>query len=159
MLEAGPRGPGDATVMRLSVRWLVVLVVCAAVASGCSAENAAAPDDGTASPEASAESPQRSPDAVDAELTAAGDDEYQIAVTISSPYDTPERYVDGWRVLTLDGEVLAEHDLAHHHADEQPFTRTRGPFAIPEGIDEVIIEGRDLEHGYGGETTTVEVPR
>lgn len=57
------------------------------------------------------------------------------------------------------GEVLAEHHLAHHHAEEQPFTRTRGPFAIPTGVDEVTVEGRDLEHGYGGETATVDVPR
>ena len=159
MLEAGATGPGDATVIAMSFRWLVVLVACAAVVSGCSAADPAAPDDGTASPEGSAESPQRFPDAVGAELTPTGDGEYEIAVTISSPYDTPERYADGWRVLTPDGEVLAEHDLAHHHADEQPFTRTRGPFAIPEGVDEVVVEGRDLEHGYGGQTTTVEVPR
>ena len=143
----------------MSIRWLVVLVACAAMASGCSAEDTAAPDDGTAEPEAPGESTQRFPDVLGAELTATGDDQYEIAVTISSPYDTPERYADGWRVLIPDGEVLAEHDLAHHHADEQPFTRTRGRFAIPEGVNDVIVEGRDLEHGYGGETTTVEVPR
>jgi hypothetical protein len=61
-------------------------------------------------------------------------------------------------VLAPDGGVLAEHDLAHHHADEQPFTRTRGPFAIPDDVDEVTVEGRDLERGYGGGTVTVKVP-
>lgn len=75
---------------------------------------------------------QRFPDVVDAELRA---------------------------VLDPRGEVLAEHDLAHDHAGEQPFTRTRGPFAIPERVTEVTVEGRDLEHGYGGETVTIEVPR
>jgi len=146
-------------VTNVSIRWLVVLVACAAVALGCSAGDTAAPGDGSAGPEASGEITQRFPDVLGAEVTATGDDEYEIAVTISSPYDTQERYADGWRVLTPDGEVLAEHDLAHHHANEQPFTRTRGPFAIPEGVEEVIVEGRDLEHGYGGETITVEVAR
>ncbi len=143
----------------MPVRWLLVLLAFAVMASACGAEDTTAPDGGTAEPEASGQSAQRFPDVLDAELTATGDDAYEIAVTISSPYDTPERYGDGWRVLTPDGEVLAEHDLAHHHADEQPFTRTRGPFAIPGGVGEVTVEGRDLEHGYGGETTTVEVPR
>ncbi len=143
----------------MSTRWLVLLVACAMVTWGCGAEDTAAPGGGTAEPEASGGITQRFPDVVDAELTATADGDYEIAVTVSSPYDTPERDADGWRVLTSEGEVLAEHDLAHHHADEQPFTRTRGPFAIPDGVDEVIVEGRELEHGYGGQTTTAEVPR
>ncbi|MFO8076930.1 MAG: hypothetical protein R6T85_12515 [Egibacteraceae bacterium] len=143
----------------MPVRWLVVLLAFAVMTSACGADDTTAPDGGTADPESSGDSAQRFPDVIDAELTATGDGDYEIAVTISSPYDTPERYADGWRVLTADGEVLAEHDLAHDHAGEQPFTRTRGPFAIPGGVDEVIVEGRDLEHGYGGETTTVEVAR
>ena len=105
----------------------------------------------------SAASDQEFPDVLDAELTRSGD-ELRIAVTISSPYDTPERYADGWLVMTADGEVLAEHDLAHDHADEQPFTRSRGPFAIPDGVDEVVVEGRDQANGYGGDTVTVAVP-
>lgn len=95
---------------------------------------------------------------LEAELSADGD-EFMIAVTISSPYDTPERYADGWRVLTPCGVVLAEHDLAHDHANEQPFNRTRGPFAMPEGVDEVVVEGRDLINGYGGGTVSAPVPR
>lgn len=81
-------------------------------------------------------------------------------VTVSSPYDSADRYADGWRVAAgdgPDGEVLAEHDLAHPHEDEQPFTRTRGPFAIPDDVDEVTIEGRDTDNGYGGETVTIPV--
>lgn len=42
----------------------------------------------------SAASDQEFPDVLDAELTRSGD-ELRIAVTISSPYDTPERYADG----------------------------------------------------------------
>ena len=105
----------------------------------------------------SAASDQEIPVVLDAVLTRSGDG-LRIAVTISSPYDTPERYADGWRVMIADGEVLAEHDLARDHADEQPFTRSRGPFAIPDGVDEVVVEGRDQANGYGGDTVTVTVP-
>lgn len=92
-------------------------------------------------------------------MTHESGDEYTIAVTVSSPYDTPERYADGWRVMTTDGDVLAEHDLAHDHANEQPFTRSRGPFVIPSDIQEVVVEGHDQANGYGGETVTIAVPR
>lgn len=101
---------------------------------------------------------QRFPDVVEAELTPT-DGGYTIAVTISSPYDSPDRYADGWRVLTADGTVLAEHELTHDHAGEQPFTRTRGPFAIPDDLVELTVEGHDLANGYGGGTVTVAVPR
>lgn len=102
---------------------------------------------------------QEFPDILEAELTHESGDKYTIAVTVSSPYDTPERYADGWRVMTTDGDVLAEHDLAHDHANEQPFTRSRGPFTIPSDIQEVVVEGHDQANGYGGETVTIAVPR
>ncbi len=44
-------------------------------------------------------------------------------------------------------------------ATEQPFTRTQSGVAIPDGVDEVVVEGRDLCNGYGGGTLTVPVPR
>ncbi|MDK8614571.1 hypothetical protein QP940_07820 [Corynebacterium pseudodiphtheriticum] len=101
---------------------------------------------------------QKYPDILEAELSGS-DGEYRIAVTVSSPYDSPERYADGWRVLDEDGTVLAEHELGHDHANEQPFTRSRGPFEIPDNVKEVTVEGHDQEHGYGGKTVTIEVPR
>lgn len=99
------------------------------------------------------------PDILSAELSGPDGTEYDIAVTVSSPYDSPDRYADGWRVLDEDGNVLAEHELAHDHANEQPFTRSRGPFVIPEGVAKITVEGHDQEHGYGGETITIDVPR
>lgn len=98
------------------------------------------------------------PDVLDAELTPT-DGKFTVSVTLSSPYDSPERYADGWRVLAPDGSVLAEHTLTHDHANEQPFTRTSQPFTIPATISSVIVEGRDQESGYGGATVTVTVPR
>ena len=126
-----------------------------AVASATDAAGSAADNAKDASSDAA---DQKYPDILEAELSGS-DGEYRIAVTVSSPYDSPERYADGWRVLDEDGTVLAEHELGHDHANEQPFTRSRGPFEIPDNVNEVTVEGHDQEHGYGGKTVTIEVPR
>lgn len=97
------------------------------------------------------------PDVLDAQLTRKTDGSFDITVTISSPYDTPQRYADGWRVLAPDGAVLGEHTLLHDHANEQPFTRTQPNVIIPSGVLTVTIEGRDLVNGYGGGTLTIPV--
>ena len=125
--------------------------------AGAASSSSAEPAESAESAEAAQD--QAHPDVLEAELTGQQDGQFMIAVTISSPYDSPDRYADGWRVMTPDGEVLAEHELAHDHANEQPFTRTRGPFEIPEDVTGVVVEGHDQENGYGGETVTVEVPR
>lgn len=96
------------------------------------------------------------PDIVDVELTRDDDQTASFEVTVSSPYDTPDRYADGWRVVDQDGTVLGEHTLGHDHQGEQPFTRTQSGVAIPEGTTELTIEGRDQVSGYGGESATIE---
>ncbi len=97
------------------------------------------------------------PDVIEAELNDEGDT-YSLAVTMSSEYDTPERYADGWRVLDPEGNELATMELGHDHASEQPFTRSQSDLEIPDGVEMVTIEGHDLENGYGGATVDVEVP-
>ncbi len=99
---------------------------------------------------------QRYPDIVEVEVTEQDDGVASLDVTVSSPYDTSQRYADGWRVLDQDGEVLGEHMLTHDHAGEQPFTRTQTGVEIPEGTTELTVEGRDQQHGYGGGTVTVD---
>jgi len=103
------------------------------------------------------ESEQRWPDVIDVQVRRAGD-AYEFDVTISSPYDTPERYADGWRVKDAADNVLGEHELLHDHAAEQPFTRTQTGVDIPEGVAEVVVEARDSNFGYGGKTVTVPLP-
>jgi len=100
----------------------------------------------------------RFPDILAVELRPQGDRVYDVAVTLSSPYDTPERYADGWRVLDPEGNVLGAHTLLHDHAAEQPFTRTQSGLHIPAGIDEITVEGRDQANGFGGLTLTTDVP-
>jgi len=101
---------------------------------------------------------QRFPDVVSAELEPDGD-AYRLSVTLSSPYDSPERYADAFRAVDGDGALLGVRELAHDHANEQPFTRALTGLTIPDGVDRITVEGRDLEHGWGGEAVTIDVPR
>lgn len=140
---------------------LAALLAFAAVGCGSSSDGASDPSgaDTTEAPadgESTDASDQQFPDIVEAEATET-DGTWTFDVTVSSPYDTPERYADGWRVLDADGEVLGEHELGHDHADEQPFTRTQQGVTIPDGVAEVTIEGRDQANGYGGDTVVVDL--
>ena len=83
---------------------------------------------------------------------------YVVVATLSSPYDTPERYADAWRVLAPEGTVLGIRELAHDHQAEQPFTRSLSGVAIPADVTEVIVEGRDQVSGWGGQTARAAVP-
>lgn len=116
-----------------------------------------ADSDGTAP--ADTENPdaeQRFPDVIDASATSAGDT-WTFSATLSSPYDTPERYADAWRVITPHGSVIGVRELAHDHAGEQPFTRSLAGVEVPDGVAYVTIEGRDLVNGWGGATVDVQL--
>lgn len=94
----------------------------------------------------------RFPDVIDATASQTGDGSWTISATISSPYESDERFADAWRVLGPDGSVLGVRELLHDHAAEQPLTRSLSGVAIDDSIEEVTIEGRDRESGWGGET-------
>lgn len=100
----------------------------------------------------------RFPDVTEVEITPEGEGAFTFDVTISSPYDSAERYADGWRVLGEDGEEYATMELGHDHASEQPFTRSQSGVELPDGVTTVEVEGHDTANGYGGDTVTVEVP-
>ena len=83
---------------------------------------------------------------------------WRVSATLSSSYDSPDRYADAWRVVAPDGTVLGVRELLHDHAGEQPFTRSLDGVEIPSDVDEVTVEGRDSANGWGGVTVTVDVP-
>ena len=132
---------------------LAALVVAAAVSTAC---DAGVSPDADASAD-SAEGEQRFPDVIAAELEPAGD-AWRLDATLSSPYDTPERYADAFRALSEDGTVLGVRELAHDHANEQPFTRSLTGLEIPDDVARITVEGRDRAHGWGGNTVAIEVP-
>lgn len=97
------------------------------------------------------------PDVVD--VSVSGDDSiYNFVVTMSSPYDSPERYADAWRVIGDDGQVYGVRELLHDHANEQPFTRSLEGVEIPEGVSSVTVQGRDQVYGWGGGVVEVNLP-
>ena len=145
------------------MRFAVVAALLAVVlVSSCSSTSEQAevspspPLETTATTEAQSE--QRFPDVVAANATQADDGSWTFAVTLSSPYDTPDRYADSWRVKGTDGTVYGERFLTHDHANEQPFTRSQSGIEIPDTVEAVVIEGRDQVYGWGGTTLTLELP-
>lgn len=98
------------------------------------------------------------PDVLAVEATSEGGDSWQFSVTLSSPYDSPERYADSWRVVGPDGTVYGERVLTHDHAGEQPFTRSQSGIVIPPEVDTVTVEGRDQISGWGGTTMEYNLP-
>ena len=98
------------------------------------------------------------PDILAAQATKTGDGTWRFDVTVSSPYDSPERYADAWRVLGADGTEYGIRVLTHDHASEQPFTRSQSGIEIPDGVMTVTIEGRDLANGWGGGTLELQLP-
>lgn len=137
------------------------LLATAVLVTGCSSSpGAGRPETGTStgSGPSSAAADQGFPDILEVKLTPRGGRTFDVDVTVSSPYDTPERYADGWRVLSPQGEVLGTHELTHDHQSEQPFTRTQSGLTIPEPTTQVTVEGRDHRYGFGGQTATAPVP-
>ena len=133
----------------LSLALVGVIGACGSSESGGSTRPSASP---TASAAA------QFPDVEKAELSRGSDGTYSLAVTMTSPYDSPSRYADGWRVLQAGTDtVLATMMLDHDHASEQPFTRSQTRLTIPDGVEKITVEGHDQVSGYGGATVTVAV--
>ena len=99
------------------------------------------------------------PDVVAATADLGADGSWTFSATLSSPYDTPERYADAWRVIGPDGEVYGVRELAHDHQAEQPFTRSQGGIRIPDDVEVVTVQGRDQASGWGGDTVEVRLQR
>jgi hypothetical protein len=101
---------------------------------------------------------QMYPDVLGAAVQARGPDTFDFDVTVSSPYDTPQRYADAFHVTGRDGTVFGERTLFHDHATEQPFTRDLYGVRIPSDVPVVVVQARDRKHGYGGKTVEVALP-
>jgi hypothetical protein len=101
---------------------------------------------------------QQFPDVVQAKVQPRSGNQFDFDVTISSPYDTPQRYADAFRVLDAKGAVLGERALLHDHQTEQPFTRDLYGVAISAGVKTVTVQARDKKYGWGGKTIQVKLP-
>ena len=130
----------------------------AVVAFAASAVGTVAPGRSIAGASTASADVQRFPDVVKVQLQATGGRRYRVTVTVSSPYDTPQRYADGWRVLDERKRQLGFRSIVHDHRDEQPFTRSLDGVLIPRSVKFVEIQARDQRYGWGGQTKKVRVP-
>jgi hypothetical protein len=122
-------------------------------------EPAASAGDGRASGDAGDRtSGHEAPEVVDVVVTREDGGTHRFDVTVSSPYDRPEKYADAWRIVGSDGTVYGLRELTHDHGTEQPFTRFLDGVRIPAGVGTVVVEARDLVDGWSGQTLEVEVP-
>jgi hypothetical protein len=96
---------------------------------------------------------------VAATVTQSGADTFDFEVTISSAYDTPQRYADGFHIIGSDNKVYGERKLMHDHETEQPFKRELTGVHIPSGINTVLVQARDQKYGWGGKVVQVSLPR
>jgi len=108
-------------------------------------------------PTATVEFGDRFPEVIAVEATDLGDGRWRFDVTLSSPYDTPQRYADAWRVLDSTSTELGVRVLLHDHASEQPFTRSE-TIDVPEGTSVVHVEGRDQVNGWSGQRFEFRLP-
>jgi hypothetical protein len=97
-------------------------------------------------------------DVVGVEVSKEADGVYRFDVTVAHGDEGWDHYADAWDVVAPDGAVLGTRVLLHPHDNEQPFTRSLGGVAIPDGITEVTIRAKDSVHGYGGAEMTVALP-
>jgi hypothetical protein len=134
----------------------VLLVAC-----GSSGDDSAAPITNAPAAVASVSpapaADQEFPDIVDATASATNG-VWTFQVTVSSPYDSADRYADGWRIVGPDGSEYGFRLLTHNHASEQPFTRSLAGIGIPDDVEVVTIEGRDQLNGFGGGTFELTLP-
>ncbi len=121
--------------------------------SDAGVDSEAGTDEATAETETADDN--RFPNVIEVNFEREGNGPYSFDVTISSPYDTPERYADAWRVVGLDGTVYGTRELTHDHQFEQPFTRSLAGVEIPDGVDELMVEARDSVNGWGGGTVDI----
>lgn len=98
-------------------------------------------------------------DVVAVQALPEGAGRWRFNVTVAHADEGWDHYADKWDVVAPDGSLLGTRVLLHPHESEQPFTRSLGGVAIPEGIETVTLRAHDSVHGYGGAELTVELER
>ncbi len=97
-------------------------------------------------------------DVVAVKVTEESGGTFRFDVTVRHDDTGWEHYADRWDVVGPNGTVLGERILLHPHENEQPFTRSLGGVAIPEGVSEVIVRAHDKVDGLGGREMAVTLP-
>lgn len=139
-------------------RWLFLLSAVAVVAGACSDASPVSQPPVVSNQEPSRVDPNGCADVIDAVVAVEGPRTYRFEVTVRSADTGDEKYADLWEVRAPDGSVLGRRVLTHPHVAEQPFTRSQGGIAIPEGVTAVTIVARDTVAGFCGEPFELVLP-
>ena len=75
---------------------------------------------------------------------------YRFSVAVRHADTGWDHYANAFEIVAPDGAVLATRVLAHPHVNEQPFTRSLGNVAIPDGVQSVTVRAVDSVHERGG---------
>lgn len=97
------------------------------------------------------------PDVIEATVTRNGAN-YDFVVTVSAPYDSPERHSDAWRVVGDDGVVYGVMEREDDVTPGPLATSSLSGVSIPPTVTTVTIEARDLVYGWGGGTRELTLP-
>ena len=98
-------------------------------------------------------------DVLEVRAAREGGETWRFDVSVAHEDTGWDHYADRWEVLGPDGGVLGTRVLLHPHETEQPFTRSLGGVAVPEGLDAVTVRAHDSVHGFTGREFRVELPR
>ncbi len=98
-------------------------------------------------------------DVLEVRATQEGGGTWRFDVTVAHEDTGWDHYADRWEVLAPDGSVLGTRVLLHPHETEQPFTRSLGGVALPEGLDAVTVRAHDSVHGLDGREFRIDLPR
>lgn len=83
-----------------------------------------------------------------ADFHSRGNNRWSVNVTLKHDDTGWDHYVDNWRIVDGEGNMLGDRVLYHPHVDEQPFTRGLGGVKFPESTTVVYIEAHDKVHGW-----------
>ena len=99
-------------------------------------------------------------DVIAAKAMRAPDNTWTFEVTIRSNDKGPDYYCDRFEILAPTGNILGVRDLAHPHADEQPFTRELSGVKISPGlVNGVLVRAHHSMRGYDGATVKVKLTK
>ncbi len=84
---------------------------------------------------------------------------WRFEVTVRHQDEGWDHYASKGDVVAPDGVILGTRERLPPHENEQPFTRSLGGVAVPEGITALVLRAHDSVHGYGGQEMSVELSR
>ena len=100
---------------------------------------------------------QADPATIDAIEARQDGGTWRFSVTLSHGDTGWDDYADGWRIEAPDGTILGTRELLHPHVTEQPFTRSLGGVAIPEGLASVNVRASTNTDGWADTVVAFEL--